>query len=74
MVKLVKLLSLPLYKVRLNEDTAMCFKRALFKKVLPLVLNLKRNRYKSTDEVLWQESKYFFLSQSTPAMQLVSNL
>ena len=67
----VNLLPHPLYKDRLNKGTAMCIKWALFNKTLFLVLNLTISRYNSTDRVPQQVFKYFFLCQSTPAMQLV---
>ena len=67
----VKLLSRPLYRDRLNKGTAMFIRWALFNKTLVLVLNLTISRYNSTDGVPQQVFKYFFLCQSTPAMQLV---
>ena len=75
---LVKLLLHPLYRARLNEGTAMCIRSAVFKKRLLLVLNLTINRYKDRcklpNGVFQQISKYFFLCQSTPAVQLVLSL
>ena len=49
----------------------MCIRWAVFKKTLLLVRNLTTNRYRSTDAVFQQISKYFFLCQSTSAVQLV---
>ena len=68
---LAKLLSCALHRARWNEGTAMCIRWAVCKKTLLLVLDLKINRYKSTNGFLRKISKYFFLRQSTPAMQLV---
>ena len=68
---LAKLLSCALHRARWNEGTAMCIGWAVCKKTLLLVLDLKINRYKSTNGFLRKISKYFFLRQSTPAMQLV---
>ena len=57
--------------LELDQMKVQLHLRAVFEKTLLLVLNLTINWYNSTDWVFQQISKYFFLRQSTPAMQPV---